>query len=197
MLLEEIKDYKIYLASQSPRRRELLAGMGFNFEVMPTHVKEVHPEGCTPAQLVEHLSRLKLSAVKLEDFPENALFIACDTVVVLDDEVLEKPENEEDAFRMLRSLSGREHVVMSGVTVKTRRYCATRHSETRVRFRPFIDDELWYYIRHYRPFDKAGAYGIQEWIGYIGVTCLHGSYYNVMGLPVQRIYSELQKLKLI
>ena len=137
MLLEEIKKYKIYLASQSPRRRELLAGMGFDFEVMPTHVKEVHPEGCTPAQLVEHLSRLKLSAVKLEDFPENALFIACDTVVVLDDEVLEKPENEDDAFRMLRSLSGREHVVMSGVTVKTRRYCATRHSETRVRFRAF------------------------------------------------------------
>ena len=192
MLLEEIKDYKIYLASQSPRRRELLAGMGFNFEVMPTHVKEVHPEGCTPAQLVEHLSRLKLSAVKLEDFPENALFIACDTVVVLDDEVLEKPENEDDAFRMLRSLSGREHVVMSGVTVKTRRYCATRHSETRVRFRTFSDDELWYYIRHYRPFDKAGAYGIQEWIGYVGMVGMDGSFYNVMGLPTDVVWDMLQ-----
>ena len=192
MLLEEIKNYRIYLASQSPRRRELLAGMGFDFEVMPTHVKEVHPEGCAPAQLVEHLSRLKLSAVKLEDFPENALFIACDTVVVLDDEVLEKPESEEDAFRMLHSLSGREHVVMSGVTVKTRRYCATRHSETRVRFRTFSDDELWYYIRQYRPFDKAGAYGIQEWIGYVGMEGMDGSFYNVMGLPTDVLWGMLQ-----
>ena len=192
MLLEEIKKYKIYLASQSPRRRELLAGMGFDFEVMPTHVKEVHPEGCTPAQVVEHLSRLKILSVNMEQFPENALFIASDTIVVADDDILEKPVDDEDAFRMLRRLSGREHIVMSGVSVRTRRYCATRHSETKVRFRTFSDDELWYYIHQYRPFDKAGAYGIQEWIGYVGMEGMEGSFFNVMGLPTDVVWDMLQ-----
>ena len=194
MLLEEIKKYKIYLASQSPRRRELLAGMGFDFEVMPTHVKEVHPEGCTPAQVVEHLSRLKILSINLEQFPENALFIASDTIVVADDDILEKPASDEEAFRMLRQLSGREHTVMSGVSVRTRRYCATRHSETQVRFRAFSDDELWHYIRHFHPNDKAGAYGIQEWIGYVGVESVNGSFYNVMGLPTCLLWGMLQEV---
>lgn len=192
MLLEEIKKYKIYLASQSPRRKELLAGMGFDFEVMPTHVKEVHPEGCTPAQVVEYLSELKIQSINMEQFPENALFIASDTIVVADDDILEKPASDEDAFRMLKQLSGREHTVMSGVSVRTRRYCATKHSETQVRFRAFTDEELWHYIHHFHPNDKAGAYGIQEWIGYVGVESVNGSFYNVMGLPTCMLWTMLQ-----
>ena len=128
----------------------------------------------------------------MEQFPENALFIASDTIVVADDDILEKPVDDEDAFRMLRRLSGREHIVMSGVSVRTRRYCATRHSETKVRFRTFSDDELWYYIHQYRPFDKAGAYGIQEWIGYVGMEGMEGSFFNVMGLPTDVVWDMLQ-----
>lgn len=191
MLLEEIRDYKIYLASQSPRRRELLAGMGFDFEVMPTHVPEIYPDTLPPAEVVKYLSQLKLSTIDFENFPENSLFIACDTIVVLGDKILEKPENEEDAFKMLKELSGKEHAVMSGLTVMTRTHRATRHAESQVKFRAFTDEELRYYIQNYKPFDKAGAYGIQEWIGYVGIEYIHGSFYNVMGLPTQVLWQML------
>lgn len=194
MLTDDIRSYKIYLASQSPRRRELLAGMGFEFEVMPTHVDEVHPPETSPAQIVEYLSQLKLSPIILDDFPENALFIACDTIVVLGNEILEKPRNEEDAFSMIRELAGKEHTVMSGLTVMTRTHKETRHSESLVKFREFTDDEISYYIRNYKPFDKAGAYGIQEWIGYVGIEYIKGSFYNVMGLPTQLLWNMLEKV---
>ena len=194
MLLEEIKKYKIYLASQSPRRRELLAGMGFDFEVMPTHVKEVHPEGCTPAQLVEHLSRLKLSAVKLEDFPENALFIACDTVVVLEGKALGKPVDRTEALAMLHALAGRCHTVYTGVCLRTAKCTLSFTEHTNVHFRPLNDAELAYYVDTFHPYDKAGAYGIQEWIGMVGISHIEGCYYNVMGLPVASVYEHLQKL---
>lgn len=194
ILFDEIKKYKIYLASQSPRRRELLGGMGFQFEVMPMHVPEVHPDNMSPAQVVEYLSQLKLSTVDLTQFPDNALFIACDTIVVLGDEIIEKPKDEADALRMLRELSGREHVVMSGVTLLTQQKKITQHAESQVKFREFSDDELLYYIQNYHPFDKAGAYGVQEWIGYVGIEYIKGSFYNVMGLPTCMLWQMLQEV---
>ena len=192
MLIEDIRNYKIYLASQSPRRRELLSGMGFEFEVMPTYVAEVHPPESSPAQVVEYLSQLKLSPINLQNFPQNALFIACDTIVVLNDEIIEKPKDEEDAFRMLRKLSGNEHVVLSGLTILTQKHRETNHCKSLVKFRDFTDDEIAFYIRHYKPFDKAGSYGVQEWIGYVGIEYINGSFYNVMGLPTLLLWKMLE-----
>lgn len=194
ILFDEIKNYKIYLASQSPRRRELLSGMGFRFEVMPMHVPEIHPEKMTPAQVVEYLSQLKLSTVDLDKFPDNCLFIACDTIVVQGDEIIEKPKDEADALRMLRELSGREHTVMSGLTLMTKKKKITQHAESQVKFRNFSDEELLYYIQNYKPYDKAGAYGIQEWIGYVGIEYINGSFYNVMGLPTCMLWQMLQEV---
>lgn len=194
LLFDEIKKYQIYLASQSPRRRELLSGMGFQFEVMPMHVSEIHPENMSPAQVVEYLSQLKLSTVDMGKFPDNCLFIACDTIVVLGTEIIEKPKNEADALRMLRGLSGREHTVMSGVTLMTQKKKITQHAESQVKFREFSNEEILYYIQNYQPFDKAGAYGIQEWIGYVGIEYIHGSFYNVMGLPTCLLWQMLQEV---
>ena len=193
MLLDEIRRYKLYLASQSPRRRELLSGMGFDFEVMPTHVEENHPAGLSPAEVVRYLSQLKLSVIDLNHFPENSMFIACDTIVVLGDEILEKPHDEDEALHMLRELSGREHTVMSGLTVMTRTHRATDHAETRVKFRNLSDDELRHYVHTYKPYDKAGAYGVQEWIGYVGIEFINGSFYNVMGLPTRLLWTMMEE----
>ena len=165
----EFGKYRIYLASKSPRRNELLRGMGFDFEVMPTNVKEEYPSELSPAEVAEYLSALKLSTIDFGKFPQNSLFIACDTIVVVGDEILGKPVDATDAYRMLRTLSGREHEVISGLTVMTESRKLTRHRTTKVKFRELTDDEIHYYIEHYKPFDKAGAYGVQEWIGYIGI----------------------------
>ncbi len=194
MLLDQLKSYKIYLASQSPRRRELLNGMGFDIEVMPTHVKEIYPQNLIPEQVVEYLSKLKLSTINFADFPDNSIFIACDTIVVLNNEIIEKPHDEVDALRMLRELSGNEHVVISGLTVATKNHQETCHKKTKVRFKRFTDEELDYYIKEYQPFDKAGAYGVQEWIGYVGIDYIEGSFYNVMGLPTKLLWDMLERV---
>ena len=184
----EFGKYRIYLASKSPRRNELLRGMGFDFEVMPTNVKEEYPSELSPAEVAEYLSALKLSTIDFSKFPQNSLFIACDTIVVVGDEILGKPVDAADAYRMLRTLSGREHEVISGLTVMTVGKKLTRHRTTKVKFRELTDDEINYYIDNYKPFDKAGAYGVQEWIGYVGIEYIDGSYYNVMGLPTQLLW---------
>lgn len=194
MLLDQLKSYKIYLASQSPRRRELLNGMGFDIEVMPTHVKEIYPQNLIPEQVVEYLSKLKLSTINFADFPDNSIFIACDTIVVLNNEIIEKPHDAVDALRMLRELSGNEHVVISGLTVATKNHQETCHKKTKVRFKRFTDEELDYYIKEYQPFDKAGAYGVQEWIGYVGIDYIEGSFYNVMGLPTKLLWDMLERV---
>src|SRR5574344_871306 len=194
MLLDQLKPYKIYLASQSPRRRELLNGMGFDIEVMPTHVKEIYPQNLIPEQVVEYLSKLKLSTINFADFPDNSIFIACDTIVVLNNEIIEKPHDAVDALRMLRELSGNEHVVISGLTVATKNHQETCHKKTKVRFKRFTDEELDYYIKEYQPFDKAGAYGVQEWIGYVGIDYIEGSFYNVMGLPTKLLWDMLERV---
>lgn len=189
--------YKIILASNSPRRRELLAGLGIAFDVQVIKgINESYPPELPVEQIAQYIASEKAAAYKVKP---GELIITADTIVVVgqsndDCKVLGKPQNADKARSMLRAISGREHRVITGV-------CLTTHNEqrqfsvtTQVSFRELTDDEIEYYISHYHPFDKAGAYGIQEWIGYVGVTGIHGSYFNVMGLPVQRIWQELQQM---
>lgn len=184
--------YKIVLASNSPRRKELLAGFGMPFEVRVLDgIDESYPSELPVSEVALYIAGLKANAYR-DSLAPDELIITADTVVIVNDEILGKPTDEADAVRMLRELSGCTHQVTTGVCLltaeKERRFSVT----TDVTFKQLTDEEICHYVNSYKPFDKAGAYGIQEWIGYIGVTGLHGSYYNVMGLPVQRIYSELK-----
>lgn len=189
----ETKELKIILASASPRRKELLAELDLAFEVKVIKgVSESYPESLRAEEVPQYISREKAAAYQVAD---DELLLTADTVVVVDNTILGKPHDADDARRMLRLVSGRTHQVVTGVTLTTAKAQKTFGVTTDVTFRQLTDDEINYYISHYRPFDKAGAYGIQEWIGYIGVTSIHGSYYNVMGLPVQRIYQEIMKME--
>lgn len=189
----ETKKLKIILASASPRRKELLAGLDLNFEVKVIKgVSESYPEDLRAEEVPQYISREKAAAYQVA---ENELLLTADTVVVVNNTILGKPHDAADARRMLRLISGRTHQVVTGVTLTTAKAQKTFGVTTDVTFRQLTDDEIDYYITHYRPFDKAGAYGIQEWIGYVGVTSIHGSYYNVMGLPVQRIYQEIMEME--
>lgn len=194
MLLDILKDYKVYLCSKSPRRHELLAGMGIDFEYLPTNVVEKHPDTDNPVEVAEYLSQLKLSPINMEDYPKNTIFIACDTIVVLGNEILEKPKDEADAMTMIRELSGKSHTVISGLTVATPERSITSHRKTEVRFSQLSDEEIRYYVQQYKPYDKAGAYGVQEWIGYIGIEAINGSFYNVMGLPTKLLWEMLKEV---
>lgn len=208
--------YKIILASNSPRRKELLAGLDLPFEVKVIKgIDESYPASLDAYQVAEYISRKKAEAYRplldgtnasSEDSADAQLLIlTADTVVIAPTEneqndqegkgvILGKPRDAEDAHRMLRMLSGKTHHVVTGVCLTTSLAQRQFSVVTEVTFKPLSDEEIDYYIEHYKPFDKAGAYGIQEWIGYIGCTGLKGSYFNVMGLPVQRIYEELKSL---
>lgn len=187
-----IDGYKIILASNSPRRRELLAGLGLDFEVrVLPDIDESYPAELKATETAEYIAGKKAAAYQ-QSMAEGELVITADTVVIVGDEVLGKPADAAEADVMLRKLSGRTHQVVTGVCLTTQQRCVHFSVKTDVTFKQLTDEEISYYIKKYKPFDKAGAYGIQEWIGYIGCTGLHGSYYNVMGLPVQRIYTELQ-----
>ena len=193
MMLENLKKYHIILASNSPRRRELLAGLGFDFDVkVLPDIAESYPDTLPAIQIAEYIAKEKAEAYR-KVIQANELIITADTVVIADDEVMGKPQDATDAHRMLRKLSGRAHQVVTGVCLTTKQEQRSFSVTTQVTFKQLSDEEIFYYIEHYRPYDKAGAYGIQEWIGYIGVTGLEGSYFNVMGLPVQRIYTEIAK----
>ena len=186
--------YNIILASNSPRRKELLAGLGMPFEVRVLQdIDESYPADLPVSEVALHIAGKKADAYRAI-VRDDELIITADTVVIVGEEILGKPVDEADAVRMLRLLSGRTHQVTTGVCLLTasqeRRFAVT----TEVTFKELSDEEIHYYVTTYKPFDKAGAYGIQEWIGYVGVTCLHGSYYNVMGLPVQRIYETLRTM---
>lgn len=184
---------KITLASNSPRRKELLAGLGLPFEVRVLQgIDESYPDDLPVSDVALYIAGKKADAYRSVLQPDE-LIITADTVVIVDNEILGKPVDEADAERMLRLISGRTHQVTTGVCLLSPERESRFSVTTDVTFKQLSTDEISYYISHYQPFDKAGAYGIQEWIGYIGVTGLHGSYYNVMGLPVQRIYTELQK----
>jgi len=180
------------LASNSPRRRELLAGLGIDYEVMVLpDVEESYPSNLPVAEIPVYIAKEKAAAYR-QVMSDRDLIITADTVVVVGSQVLGKPATLDEARRMLHILSGRTHQVMTGVCLTTSLRQKAFVVSTDVTFKTLSDEEIDYYVDHYRPLDKAGAYGVQEWIGYIGVTGLHGSYFNVMGLPVQRIYQELQ-----
>lgn len=185
--------YRIVLASNSPRRKELLAGLDLDFQVrVLKDVDESYPADLPTEQIAEYISHKKAEAYR-ETIAEDELVITADTVVILGSQVLGKPHDADDACRMLRQLSGKTHQVITGVTMTTRLRQESFSVRTDVTFKQLSEDEIAYYVEHFQPFDKAGAYGIQEWIGYIGVTGLNGSYFNVMGLPVQRIYEGLKR----
>ena len=191
-MIERINErYKVILASNSPRRRELLAGLGLQFEVrVLADIDENYPPTLPATQLAKYIAHKKAEANRAI-MAKNEMIITADTIVVVDDMVMGKPADDADAIRMLSTLSGKTHKVITGVCITTLNKQTVFDVTTGVTFKTLTDEEINYYITHFHPTDKAGAYGIQEWIGYIGVTGLEGSYYNVMGLPVQRIYDEL------
>lgn len=189
-MLSNLEKYDVVLASGSPRRRELLSALGLKFRVeVREGISEALPAGMPVMQIAAHLSRVKADAYKPVD---NQLIITADTVVIEGGEVLGKPADEAEARRMLQRLSGKVHSVITGVTVTTRERTQTFSAQTQVEFDELTDEEITYYIDNYRPMDKAGAYGIQEWIGCVGVRSIQGSFYNVMGLPIQRLYTLLK-----
>ena len=185
------KDYHIILASNSPRRKELLRGLDIAFDVrVQPDIAEDYPADTAPADVAAYISREKANAYK-DTIAENELIITADTVVIVGNEILGKPHDDAEAKEMLHKISGRKHQVVTGVCLTTTEKQRCFSVSTDVTFKNLKEEEIDYYIETYSPLDKAGAYGIQEWIGYIGVTALEGSYFNVMGLPVQRIWEEL------
>ena len=185
--------YNIILASNSPRRKELLAGLGVKFDVrLIDGIDETYPGDIESHDVAEYIAKKKADAYK-QSIASNELIITADTIVILGDEIFGKPLNADDAYAMLQKLSGKTHQVITGVCLLTKTEQRVFRVTTDVTFKELEMEEIKYYVDNYKPFDKAGAYGIQEWIGYIGVTSLNGSYFNVVGFPVQRIYTELQK----
>jgi septum formation protein len=187
-----ITDYKIILASKSPRRKELLSGLDLAFEVIIHEVDEVFPSDLPMEEIPVYLAKLKAEPF-FNELKSDTLVITADTIVWIDGIVLGKPNDYKHAYAMLRQLSGKKHLVITGVCLTTKEkqvaFCAT----TDVYFKELTDQEIDYYLSNYHPYDKAGSYGVQEWIGYIAIEKIEGSYFNVMGLPVQRLYEELIK----
>ena len=192
LLHNKLRDYVVVLASASPRRRELLAATGIDFRLAPKFdCDESYPTTLPAEDVAPYLSALKSHAYP-HSLAHNELFITADTVVILGNDVLGKPKDEEEARATLRRLSGNDHYVITGVTLRMQGSERTFSSRSRVRFATLTEEQIDYYVDNYRPMDKAGAYGIQEWIGYVGIEELEGSFYNVMGLPVQRLCRELE-----
>ena len=189
-MLDNLDKYDVVLGSNSPRRRELLNDMGVKFRVEAIKgIDESYPDNLPIEEIPVYLARMKAEGHPLK---ENELLITADTIVVLDDTVLGKPVSETDAHRRLRALSGRAHKVISGVCVTTADRCESFADTSIVHFTELSNDEIDYYIKHYKPLDKAGAYGIQEWIGNIGISGINGDFYNVMGLPTRKLYQLLK-----
>ena len=191
-MLENLQKYKIVLGSNSPRRKELLAGLDINFVVdVLSGIDESYPAEIKAGDIPLFIARKKAMAYS-PSMSEDELLITADTVVCTSEKVLGKPSDRKEAVEMLRALSGREHEVITGVCLLTKEKQVDFAVSSSVRFSQLTEEEIEYYVDKYKPFDKAGAYGIQEWIGYVGVEAINGSFYNVMGLPVQRLYSELK-----
>lgn len=191
-LLVNMKKINIVLASQSPRRQELLRGMGFEFETVCLDIDESFPKELKAEDIVIYLSRKKANAIVEVD--ADTLVITADTIVWLGDDVMNKPYNIEESKMMLRMLSGRKHVVYTGVSLKTKEDITTFYDQTDVYFKCLSEEEIEFYVSNYKPFDKAGSYGVQEWIGYVGIDRIDGSFYNVMGLPTAKLYDEIKKI---
>ena len=187
-----IRNKKVILASQSPRRQQLLSQIGFLFEIRTKPVEEIYPDNLTGVQISEYLVRLKADAFNLIDSDE--IILTADTIVWHQNKALGKPNDADEARKMLQSLSGKSHEVITSVGIKTNQNLHIFSDVTQVFFRDLSLQEINHYIKHYQPFDKAGAYGIQEWIGAIGIKKIIGSYNNVVGLPTEKLYHELKKL---
>jgi len=193
-LIEKLKKYVVFLASQSPRRHQLLKDLGVDFLYLKLAVKEEYPTELSPVETAKYLSKLKGAAVKWNELPSNAIVITCDTVVVVEQHILGKPKDQEEAILFLKMLSGKKHTVISGLTVATVEQILTSHCETEVSFNHLTDEDIKYYVTHYLPLDKAGAYGIQEWIGLMGVEKIEGCFYNIIGLPTQLLWKMLENI---
>lgn len=193
-MLENLDKYRVILASNSPRRHELLKGLGISFEVKTLKdIDESFPEDLDADDVAQFIAQRKANAYEDIIAPDE-LIITADTVVVVGDKVLGKPQSREHAIYMLHSLSGKVHHVVTGVCLLTNHGRKVFDSITSVQFANLTEDEIIYYVDNFAPFDKAGAYGVQEWIGYIGVEKIEGSYFNVMGLPIQKLYRELKNI---
>ena len=193
ILHQRLKSYHLILASQSPRRQQLLSEAGLEYELSPRfECEEIFPNDLPASEVAEYLSRLKSEAYP-QVLADGDILLTADTVVVAEERILGKPTDKDDAFAMLRMLSGREHEVITGVTLRSTKQTKSFSAHSKVRFRQLSDEEIAYYIETYSPMDKAGSYGIQEWIGYVGIESIEGSFFNVMGLPIQRVWCELEK----
>ena len=192
MLREKLKDYNIILASKSPRRQQFLKDLDIDFTVETKDIEEIYPKELKGVEITDFLSNLKSKS--FDNLLDNDILITSDTIVWLEEKALGKPKDENDAFLMLKSLSGREHEVITSVSIKTNHFQKIINDITTVSFKELTDEEIMYYIKNYKPFDKAGAYGIQEWIGFIAIKKIEGSYFNVVGLPVYKLYKELMNL---
>ncbi|MDR2936569.1 MAG: Maf family nucleotide pyrophosphatase [Rikenellaceae bacterium] len=194
LLPERLKNYRLILASQSPRRRRLMADAEMNYTLAENYdLEEIFPKGMVPKDVPVYLAELK-SAAYPKALAADEILVTADTIVIVDGEVIGKPDGREGAIRMLGKLSGRRHEVITGVTLRNPALTKNFAAHSAVFFRTLNAEEIAYYVDRYRPFDKAGAYGIQEWIGYVGIERIEGSFYNVMGLPVQMLYVELSKM---
>lgn len=191
--LRMVEGYQVILASNSPRRKELLGGLGISFKVRTLQdIDESYPDTLRGEEIPIYISGKKAEAYR-QTMADDELIITADTIVYDNNKVLGKPRNREEAIHMLRELSGHAHEVITGVSIVTKEKTVQFASTSKVFFTALTDEEIAYYVDAYQPFDKAGAYGIQEWIGFVGVTRIEGSYFNVMGLPIQRLYTELKK----
>ena len=191
MIKKRFSGKKIILASKSPRRQYLLKELGLDFEILDISVNEEYPEGLAAEEIALYLAELKAANMDFNRIEENAIVITADTIVCLGDEILGKPSGYGEAVRMLQKLSGKKHDVITGVCLRSKSKKRVFHSLSSVYFKELSLEEIEYYIDNFQPFDKAGGYGIQEWIGYIGIEKIEGSFFNVMGLPVKELYEEL------
>jgi septum formation protein len=191
-LANHLSKYTITLGSQSPRRKELFAGLNIPFNVEVKEIDEQYPVNMPAVEVPEFLARLKAVPFK-HDLTPNGLLITADTIVLIDSQVLGKPLDYEHAYEMLQLLSGKKHVVITGVCISSQDKEITFSDYSNVFFKTLTTEEIDYYLTHYQPYDKAGSYGVQEWIGYVAIEKIEGSYFNVMGLPIQRLYEELLK----
>ena len=193
MLREKLSKYNVILASGSPRRQNFFKDLDIDFEIRLKEIEEIYPNELQGTEITDFLANLK-SLPFDNELTENDLLITSDTIVWFDNEALGKPKNYDDAFSMLKKMSGKKHSVITSISIKSKNFQKIINDTTQVYFKELSDDEINYYLENYKPYDKAGAYGIQEWIGKIGIDKIEGSYFNVMGLPVHKLYKELMNL---
>jgi septum formation protein len=191
MKQEILRHYNLLLGSKSPRRQDLLKALGLHYTLVDIDVEEVYPLHLQGADIARYLCELKADAFDTNILPKDSILVTADTIVWLDGKYIGKPAGKDDAIAMLKQLSGKQHSVFSGICLKSSERKVVFHAHTLVKFRELAIDEIEYYVNHHKPYDKAGSYGIQDWIGYIGISGIEGCYYNVMGFPVEMFYEQL------